>query len=105
MYHSDTAKLLYGTGLIGLVIYLLIYGQLLYMILKIPKVRILNEYRSAALTIWIISLFVSFNGSITLVTFRTMSFLLMGAFIGMANGIIRSHGTLLAVKRHREQSA
>ncbi len=105
MYHSDTAKLVYGTGLFGLMIYLMIYGQLLYMILKIPKVRILNEYRSAALTIWIISLFVSFNGSITLVTFRTMSFLLMGAFIGMANGIIRSHGALLAVKRGREQSA
>ncbi|HOT16734.1 MAG TPA: hypothetical protein PLB07_03680 [Bacteroidales bacterium] len=105
MYHSDTAKLIYGTGLIGLFLYVMIYGQLLYMILKIPGVRILNEYRSGALTIWIISLFVSFNGSITLVTFRTMSFLLMGAFIGMANGIIKSHGALLAVKRDTEPVA
>ncbi|MRR22574.1 hypothetical protein EG830_06295, partial [bacterium] len=68
MYHSDTAKLVYGAGLIGLVLYLVIYGQLLYMILRIPRIRILREYRGGALTLWIISFFVSFNGSITLVT-------------------------------------
>ncbi len=105
MYHSDTAKLAYGTGLIGLVIYFMIYGQLLSMILRIPKARVLNEYRSAALTLWIISFFVSFNGSITLVTFRTMSFLLMGAFIGMANAVYKSHGAVLAVGREAGKPA
>ena len=101
MYHSDTAKLVYGAGLTGLILYLVIYGQLLYMILKIPRIRILNEYRTGALAIWIISLFVSFNGSISLVTFRTMSFLLLGAFLGMANAVYRSHGAVLAVKKRR----
>jgi len=105
MYHSDTAKLVYGTGLIGLLIYLVIYGQMLVLILRIPRARILNEYRSAALTLWIISVFVSFNGSITLVTFRTMSFLLMGSFIGMANAVIKSHGAVLAVKRQKGKPA
>ena len=99
MYHSDTAKLVYGTGLIGLVLYFVIYGQLLRMIIKIPGARVLNEFKAGALTLWIISFFVSFNGSITLVTFRTMSFLLMGAFIGMANAIIRSNGAVLAAKK------
>ena len=99
MYHSDTAKVVYGAGLIGLVLYFVIYGQLLRMIIKIPGARVLNEFKAGALTLWIISFFVSFNGSITLVTFRTMSFLLMGAFIGMANAIIRSNGAVLAAKK------
>ncbi|MBE0675848.1 MAG: hypothetical protein IH591_14405, partial [Bacteroidales bacterium] len=101
MYHSDTAKLVYGAGLIGLLLCFIIYGQLLRMILKIPRIRALNEYRAGALTLWIISFLVSFNGSITLVTFRTMSFLLMGAFIGMANTAIKSHGAVLAGKKQR----
>ena len=99
MYHSDTAKLVYGAGLIGLLLYFIIYGQLLRMILKIPRIRALNEYRAGALTLWIISFLVSFNGSITLVTFRTMSFLLLGAFIGMAHTVIRNHGTVPAGKK------
>ncbi|MDX9904242.1 MAG: hypothetical protein RB288_09230, partial [Bacteroidales bacterium] len=92
MYHSDTAKLVYGAGLTGLVLYIVLYGQMLHMILRIPRIKVLNEYRAGALTLWIISLFVSFNGSISLVTFRTMSFLLLGAFIGMANAVYKSHG-------------
>jgi hypothetical protein len=99
MYHSDTAKLFYGTGLIGLLLYFIIYGQILRMILKIPGISALNEYKAGALTLWIISFLVSFNGSITLVTFRTMSFLLMGAFIGMAYTAIRNHGAVPAVKK------
>ena len=99
MYHSDTAKLTYGAGLIGLLLYFIIYAQLLRMILKIPGIRALNEYKAGALTLWIISVLVSFNGSITLITFRTMSFLLMGAFIGMAHTFIRNHGAVPAGKK------
>jgi hypothetical protein len=99
MYHSDTAKLVYGAGLFGLLLYFIIYGQLLYMIIRIPRLKILSEYRAGAFTIWTISFFVSFNGSITLVTFRTMSFLLLGAFLGMANAVYRSHGAVLADKK------
>jgi hypothetical protein len=99
MYHSDTAKLAYGAGLIGLLLYFVVYGQLLYMILKIPRIRVLNQYRAGALTLWTISFFVSFNGSISLITFRTMSFLLLGAFLGMARTVYRSHGAVLFVKR------
>jgi len=101
MYHSDTAKLLYGAGLTGLLLYFIIYGQLLYMILRIPGIRVLNEYRAGALTLWTISFFVTFNGSITLVTFRTMSFLLMGAFLGMANAVYKTHGAVLADKKRK----
>ena len=99
LYHSDTAKLAYGAGLIGLLLYLVVYGQLLHMILRIPGIRALNQYKAAALTLWIISIFVSFNGSISLITFRTMSFLLLGAFIGMANAVYRSHGAILFAKK------
>jgi hypothetical protein len=101
MYHSDTAKLVYGAGLTGLVLYIVFYGQMLHMILRIPRLKVLNEYRAGALTLWIISFFVSFNGSISLVTFRTMSFLLLGAFIGMANAVYKSHGAVLAGKKQR----
>lgn len=99
MYHSDSAKLVYGTGLFGFALYLVIYGQMLYLILKIPRVKILNEYRTGALVVWIISLIVSFNGSITLVTFRSLSFLLIGTFLGMANAVYKSHGAVLAVTK------
>ncbi len=99
MYHSDTAKLAYGTGLIGLLLYFLIYGQLLYMIIKIPKHKVFDEYRAGAFTLLVISIFVSFNGSITLVTFRTMTFLLLGALLGMANAIYKTNGAVLADKK------
>ncbi|QKG78801.1 hypothetical protein [Tenuifilum thalassicum] len=84
MYHSDTAKLYHSVGLFGLFFYFSIYLILLKEILKIRNVKNNNHFKIAALGLLFIQLFVSLNGSITIITFRTVSFLFMGAFIGFA---------------------
>lgn len=83
MYHSDTAKLYHSIGLFGLLFYFSIYVALL---IKIYRTRCINPklvyYKTAALGLLFIQIFVSLNGSITIVTFRTVTFLLIGAILG-----------------------
>jgi hypothetical protein len=94
MYHTDSAKIFYGEGLLGLLLYFSLYIQLLIKIIRVPKTGILSEIRAGAFALWTISLFVSFNGSINLITFRSINFLLLGAFIGFAYSTIRNNGSI-----------
>lgn len=87
MYHSDSAKLFYGVGIIGIFLYILVYLYILKEIISISKFGIFREIKAASLTLFMISIFVSINGSITLITFRSVTFLLLGAFIGCANNM------------------
>jgi len=82
MFHTDIAKLFYGIGIFGIIIYLLIYFKLYLKIRNIPSNGYLNDYKSAALGLLLISLFVSINGSITVISFRAANFLLLGAILG-----------------------
>lgn len=84
MYHSDSARLFYGEGILGLILYFLVYVQILYKIIRIPKTAYLSDIKAGAMSLWFISVFVSLNGSIVLITFRSINFLLLGAFIGVA---------------------
>lgn len=94
MYHSDSAKILYGEGILGLILYFLIYAQILFKIIRIPKSGFLFEIRTGALALWFISVFVSLNGSLNLITFRSINFLLLGAFLGFAYSTIRKNGSI-----------
>lgn len=82
MYHTDVAKLVSGVGLMGFFLYLLIYLKLFKLIKNVPNKKEFLEYKATAWGLFFISVFVSLNGSITLVTFRSINFLLLGAILG-----------------------
>lgn len=93
MFHSDSAKLFYGVGLFGMMLYITIYIRLFYEISKIPVTRkILIELKAAALGLIFIQIFVSLNGSLNLITFRSVTFLLLGAVLGLSNKIVNLKG-------------
>jgi len=84
MYHTDTAKLLYGTGIVGLLLYLLIILKAFEVIFKYRRKGAKNnKYFITSLSLLLIILFVTFNGSITLIAFRSILFLILGASTGM----------------------
>ena len=95
MFHSDPAKLFYGVGLFSIFLYLAIFFRLIHEILKIPARGILADLKSASLGLVLILLFISLNGSINLITFRSVTFLLLGAFLGFAHSIIKTDGRVL----------
>ena len=85
MYHTDSASLLDGTGIIGVIIYLYFLFQL-FTFAKFP-VRNKSEnyclYRSTYMSLLFILLFVSINGSIMNVSFRSLVFIYMGAMLAL----------------------
>lgn len=82
MYHTDPAKLFYGVGLVGILIYSMIYFYLFNKIRKIPNSKVYSDYKAAAFAIFLILVFVSINGSINIITYRSIAFLLLGAILG-----------------------
>jgi len=82
MYHTDIAKLLYGTGLLGLLLYFIIIIGLLVTAFKY-KDKKFNKYFLTSFILTIITIFVIFNGSLNLITFRSIIFLVLGASVGM----------------------
>lgn len=82
MFHTDFAKLFYSVGLFGIFVYLALYITLFNRIRKIPTTARYADFKAAAMGIFLISVFVSFNGSVTIITFRAMFFLLLGAILG-----------------------
>jgi hypothetical protein len=97
MYHTDTAKLLYGTGIVGFLLYFSIYILIFIKILKIPSSGVLKDIKAGALALLVISIFVSLNGSLNLITFRSLNFLLIGSFLGIAQSI--KNGSLLSLPK------
>jgi hypothetical protein len=84
MYHSDIAKLLSGSGFIGLILYINIYIFILRLLKKNRKIDTnLKKLRAIGYSLIFISLLVSLNGSLTLVNFRTVLFLYLGAVAGI----------------------
>ena len=98
MYHSDSAKIFYGEGLLGLILYFIFYVHILYKIIKIPGTDKMNDIKTGALALWSISVFVSINGSLNLMTFRSINFLLLGAFLGFAYSQTGKNGGIPALQ-------
>lgn len=85
MYHSDPASLLAGTGIIGFLLYV-------YLLVKVfnfrkrfknfssPHFRL---YKATFYSLFYILLFVSLNGSLLVVTMRTIIFLFLGAILSL----------------------
>ncbi len=98
MFHTDFAKLIYSVGLFGFLLYLSIYLALYRKISRIPNIKAYSDYKAAALGLFLISVFVSFNGSVTIITFRSIFFLLLGAILGY----IRHTGLLDTVQTQNQ---
>lgn len=82
MYHTDSAVLLGGTGLLGFVLYIIIYIKF-FNWGKLLKYASINArlLRSTYYSILFMSIFISMNGSITLVSIRTLIFLYLGVLL------------------------
>jgi hypothetical protein len=83
--HIDYNRILSGTGIIGLALYLLIFGSILYSGLKIrtglnPYYR---EMKAVLLVLLAVTMVISISGSITTVGFRADVMLYMGALLGI----------------------
>jgi hypothetical protein len=79
MLHSDPAVLIYGTGIIGFIIYLLIYFKLFSLIpLGLTNNKFIGTLKGAFYTVIFISLMASLNGSILLMSLRSLIFLFLG---------------------------
>ena len=86
--HVDFYKLLHTTGLIGFILYILIYlkAYLKYVAIrqKIPKNdTYLNEVGGVFVAIVLISLFISTQGAMYVIAFRALMFIYMGAIMGL----------------------
>lgn len=85
MNHTDLANLLDGTGIIGVILYVLLYFQL-FKAPKRIKVRLnrnFDLYKSTYYGLLFISIFASIGGSLMNVTLRSILFLYMGAMLSM----------------------
>jgi hypothetical protein len=94
MYHTDIAKLIYSVGLLGILLYTSIYIAIFRRIINIPNNRLYSDLKSSALGLFLISVFVSFNGSVTIITFRSINFLLLGAILGYIRSARRNEKLL-----------
>ncbi|QQS49722.1 MAG: hypothetical protein IPM71_08815 [Bacteroidota bacterium] len=82
MYHTDFAKLFYGVGIFGIILYVFIYLTLFLWLYRVPDEARYAEYKAAMFAIFLILVFVSINGSINIITYRSIAFLLLGALMG-----------------------
>lgn len=85
MYHSDPANLLAGTGIIGTVLYILIYVAFFRFprFVKGYNNKNIKMYKTSYYVLLFISLFVSLNGSLMLVSLRSIIFLYLGAMLSL----------------------
>ena len=87
--HSDYANLLWGSGIIGLLLYLNIFIQLIKSVLKEKKYISNNIYYSQVYTcFWMVLVGLFINGfadGILNFSARVVPFLLLGALLGVLN--------------------
>lgn len=92
MYHTDFAKLLYGSGIAGLLLYLYICGALVYhsrFYLK-EQGAFLNQTKSMIFALSVINIALMFNGSLNLITLKSSLFLYIGALLRMYHTELRA---------------
>lgn len=105
MIHPDIPKIFYSMGLLGLLLYFLIYLSILREILKIPSIGVLKDIKAGCFGLFIISVAISVNGSITIFSFRTFIFLLLGAFLGYSQRLKSSYGKFPVDQRIQSASS
>jgi len=88
LYHSDTAVLLYGGGIIGFFLYFFVIYKLFIWIFKFKTHNSLGkEYFIISLILLLQTVFIIFNGSLTLFAYKSVTYLLLGATLHMQKNI------------------
>jgi hypothetical protein len=103
--HLDTNVILHGSGLVGLILYLLSYLQIFmkYSVLKTRlDTRIDKNLTAAFLGIYLSLLFLLISGGMTTITFNLIAFLYMGAILGLYRSALA--GTLKPMSSDRSLS-
>ncbi len=94
MLHVDFNRILHGSGILGLSMYLLIYILILQTFLfyyKRSRLENKKELKALFLTYYFLSLFISFSGQMDDMTFRSVLFIIMGAGIGiLKNNVVNA---------------
>lgn len=83
MYHTDSGKLLYAVGFVGVLIYLIFYLTLYIQLIKVDKKHKLE--RSTLLALFMIFVLLAMNGSLISISVRSLMFLYTGAILGTIN--------------------
>jgi hypothetical protein len=92
MYHTDFGKLLYGSGIFGLLLYLLFCAGLIYFsrIYIREQGELLNQSKSMIFALAVINIALMFNGSLNLITLKSAIFLYTGALLRIYHGELLS---------------
>jgi hypothetical protein len=83
MYHTDYGRLLYGSGIVGLLMYLFITIKLFFMadLDKTTRVVQVRRIKSMIFALAVINLALMMNGSLNLITLKSVIFLYLGALL------------------------
>lgn len=87
--HVDYNLILHGSGIIGLVLYSIIFYRIfstfLYYKKRIPKELCYKELCAIFISLFLLSLFISLIGGMKVITFRSIIFMYLGAILGIFN--------------------
>jgi len=87
MLHTDHATILDGTGLIGMILYILLYVEIYSLYRRLSNLPNSEEmhkvFKGIFIALYISSIAVALNGSIFHVTYRTLLFTSLGAILGV----------------------
>lgn len=88
MIHNDYAVFLQGSGIIGLTLYMILILSIFFMVKNKHSVKRrfrYNVFHSSMISLILILLVVSINGGYNIMSYRSILFLLLGAFVRLVN--------------------
>ena len=83
MYHTDIGRLLYGSGILGMVLYMIFSIKLFFLADLEKRTRLISikRLRSVIFALAVINLALMVNGSLNLITLKSAIFLYIGALL------------------------
>jgi len=83
MYHTDIGRLLYGSGILGMFLYLIFSIKLFFLADLEKKTRLISikRLRSVIFALAVINFALMVNGSLNLITLKSAIFLYIGALL------------------------
>ena len=85
--HIDYDLILHGSGIIGLILYLMIFADIFFKYVRyassVPNDLYMNELKSLFKILLILILLISFNGGMLQLSYRATIFLYLGALLGI----------------------
>jgi len=87
--HVDYNLILHGSGIIGLLLYFIMFYRIFSTFLnykkRIPKASYYKKLCAIFISLFVLSLFISVYGGMKVITFRSINFMYLGAILGIFN--------------------